>query len=214
VQSIINSLERHLLGEKPEVSPLKEKYYPKFFYRAADFPREDKRYTVAVVPFFNVSDRKYGGEIMVRHFVAELVKRGGFAVVEPGLVRQKLLNTRTIMYEGISLTDADIVAISLQADVVLAGKVSDYQDFSGPIGDPRTDFLTVMIEGMTKKMVWASVSYNTGNEGVFFFDFGKVNTAGKLASYMTGAVAEGLSLSGQEIVPGREELPYSPQHPE
>ena len=42
---------------------------------------------------------------MALHFIEELVRVGGFDVVEPGVVRQKLLHVRLIMKEGISLIE-------------------------------------------------------------------------------------------------------------
>ena len=33
-------------------------------------------------------------------------------------------------------------------------------------------------------MVWSSHSYNEGDEGVFFFDLGRVNTASAMVSQM------------------------------
>ena len=208
VQALVLSLQRHLSGEKAEAEQIKKRYDPRLFYRAPSLA-SDRSYTVAVVPFLNVSDRKYGTEIMALHFVNSLMKAGGFNVVEPGVLRQRLLNARFIMYDGITLTDADLISLSMNADLVLAGKVSDYQDFSGPTGEPKIEFSALVIEKMSKKVVWSSISYNRGNEGVYFFDRGRVSTAGRLAGFMAGAMALRLSLGG-EMEPEPGELPYSP----
>ncbi len=191
VGSLVRSLAMYLSGEKAEAKPVKGRYRPRIFYRSDGFP-PGKRYSVVVAPFFNFSGRKYGGEIMVLHFIEELV-RGGFDVVEPGVTRQMLLNLRVIMNEAISLMDADLISIGLNADLVLGGKVIDYQDYTGPDGSPNVDFSALVIEKMSKKVLWASKSYNRGDDGVFFFDRGKVNTAGGLASQMTRNIVAKLS---------------------
>ena len=178
---LVRSLAKHLSGGKADVKPVKGRYRPSIFYEAEALT-PGKRHTVVVAPFFNSSDRKYGGEIMVLHFIEELVRSGGFDVVEPGVVRQKLLNLRFVMKEGISLIDADLISIGLEADLVLSGNVVVYQDYAGPDGAPKVDFSALAIE--KKKVIWASKSYNQGDDGVFFFDRGKVNTAGRLASQM------------------------------
>ncbi|HWR59835.1 MAG TPA: hypothetical protein VN328_13190 [Thermodesulfovibrionales bacterium] len=192
VQSLVLSLRRHLSGEKAVAEKVKKKYDPRSFYRAPSLA-SGRSYTVAVVPFFNVSDKKYGTEIMALHFANALIKDGGFNVVEPGVLRQRLLHARFIMNEGITLTDADAVSLTLNADLVLAGKVAEYQDFSGTMGEPKVEFSALVIEKMSKLVVWSSISYNRGNEGVFFFDRGRVSTAGRLAANMTAAVVSRMS---------------------
>jgi TolB-like protein len=210
VQSLILSLSRYLSGEGEESNPGKKRYGPKVSYRSDSLPLESK-YRIAVVPFLNLSDRKYAGEIMVLHFLTELVRDGGFEVVESGVLRHRLLNVRVIMDEGITLRDADLISLTLKADLVLTGKVIDYQDFSGATSIPKIDFSAIVIEQASKKVVWSSMSYNHGDDGVFFFDRGKINTAGRLARYMVGEIVEKLS-RGEEV--GTEKggfLPYSPK---
>ena len=148
---------------------------------------------------------------MVLHFIDELL-RGGFDVVEPGVMRQKLLNMRIIMNEGISLKDADLISLGLNADMVLAGRVNDYEDYTGSEGAPKVDFSVLIIEKMTKKVLWASRSYNRGDDGVFFFDRGKVSTAGALTAYMTGAIVEKIWQHSPEGEQELGEMPPSPRH--
>jgi len=207
VGSLVRSLSNHLSGGKAEVKPVKGRYRPSIFYEAEALP-PGKRYTVAVAPFFNTSDRKYAGEIMVLHFIEELVRFGGFDVVEPGVVRQKLLNLRVIMNEGISLIDADHISLALKADLVIAGKVIVYQDYAGQDGSPVVDFSALAIEN--KKVVWASKSYNKGDDGVFFFDRGKVNTAGGLTSYMVRSLVGEISQYEGKAGTGGSGLKFSP----
>jgi hypothetical protein len=145
---------------------------------------------VAVVPFFNESTRKNAGQIMVLHFVKWLTELENFSVIEPGVVRQELLTFRIIMDEGVSLAQADLIFSSLDADLILSGKVIDYQDFQGFAGKPRVDFSALLVERNTREVVWASKSYNDGDDRVFFFDWGRVNTAHVMASEMTRVALE------------------------
>lgn len=185
--SLIGYLSRG--EESTEVKGVKRKFQPKITYHSPEMS-SDKRYTVAVIPFFNRSDRKNAGEILVLHFVTELTKLGKFDVIELGVVRQKLLNVRVIMNEGISLADADLVANSLDADLILTGKIINYQDYKGAWGRPKVQFSIVVIERKSRKVVWNSDSYNEGDDGVYFFDWGRVNTAYVMALNMVRAVAK------------------------
>jgi len=141
-------------------------------------------YAVAVMPFYNLSERKFAGDIMALHFVQQLQAHENWRVIEPGVVRQALLKARAIMADGISLADAGSIARLLGVDLILSGKVMDYQDFQGAAAKPKVDFSAEMFEKQSREVVWAVQSYNRGDDGVFFFDWGKVNTAYRMASQM------------------------------
>jgi hypothetical protein len=97
---------------------------------------------------------------------------------------------RIIIPEGISLSNTDALFAALNADLILAANVIDYQDYQGVFGNPKVDFFVQLIEKKSRSVVWSSVSYNQGDDGVFFFDRGKVNTAHAMASQMTQWIGE------------------------
>ena len=147
-------------------------------------------YRVAVVPFLNLSERNRAGDFMALLFAQALSAHDNFTVVEPGTVRQQLLDLRIIMPGGISLANADLVFLRLDADLILSGEVLDYQDYQGPNGSPKVDFSAQLIERKSREVVWTVKSHNTGDDGVFFFDQGKVHTAHELARQMVSLAVE------------------------
>jgi TolB-like protein len=118
---------------------------------------------VAVVPFFNLSERRNAGEILALHFIRHLSAFRQFRVVDAGVARQPLLDARIIMDGGLSISDAETVAALIEADFVLAGRVLRYEDYDGPAGRIGVDFSTVLIERKSRKVVWSSDSYNDGS---------------------------------------------------
>ena len=96
------------------------------------------------------------------------------------------------MGEGISVGHADILFSKLDADLVLDGKVLEYQDYQGPAGTPKVDFSAQIIERESREVVWVVKSYGWGNDGVFFFDWGRVNTAHDMADQMVQLAVENL----------------------
>jgi TolB-like protein len=152
----------------------------------------DKRYSVAVIPFLNMSQRKNAGSILGLHFVNHLFRNESLAVVEPGRVRQELLEHRVVMAAGPSLENANVLSSdeSLGVDLVLSGVVFDYQD---AVGIPKVDFSVTMIEKESSRVVWSSRSHASGKDGVRFFDLGMVHTAHQLASEMVRGTSEALS---------------------
>lgn len=159
------------------------KFRPKAAYRSPAL-ETGRKYTVAVVPFFNTSERKNAGEIVALHFVNRLKKAGTVEVLEPGVIRNAFLTSRIIMEEGLSLPQADALFAALDADCILTGKILDYRDYQGVHGKPKVNFSAQLIERRSRQVLWSSVSHNEGDDGVFFFDWGRVNTAHALASRM------------------------------
>jgi TolB-like protein len=140
--------------------------------------------TIAVVPFFNGSTKKNAGDIMMFQFVKELKKLEDFVVIEPGVVREQFLTMRVIMDEGVSSSDIDLIASNIDADLILAGKVMDYQDDIALYGQPQVAFSVMLIDRSSKKIIWASRSYNRGDDAVTLFDWGSVNSANEMVSEM------------------------------
>jgi len=76
----------------------------------------------------------------------------------------------------------------------------DYEDTREDIvSAPKVTFFTQIIEGKRKEIVWSSNSTNRGNDGVIFFDAGKVNTAYDLAGRMVAEIVE--KLQGVPVPP-------------
>jgi len=164
------------------------KFRPKEYYRSESYS-PSRRYTVAVMPFYNLSERKYAGEIIELHFVRQLRQVPNLVVTEPGELRQYLLQYRIIMQDGLSLAHAEILFAKLGVDLIVTGKIFDYEDYIGTNGKPIVDFSVEVFSRDGNKTIWTSKSYTDGEKGVFFFDFGKIYTAHNLADQMVGTIS-------------------------
>ncbi|MCD6188365.1 MAG: hypothetical protein J7K09_09395, partial [Desulfuromusa sp.] len=173
-------------GSAEVIETIKNKHQPQFFYRASTF-NPAGQYTVAVIPFLNINARKHAEKIVALHLVEQLNRYANIRVFEPGLVRETLLRYRMIMQQGPSLAAADILASKdiLGADLILSGRVFDYQ---GEFGESKVDFSVQIFDGIKREVIWASRSYATGNQGVYFFDWGWIPSAHGLSRRMTQAV--------------------------
>lgn len=187
---LFESLIKRISSEEITLSAVAGRYNPRMYYSAPNGYCPEKGCRVAVVPFYNSSERKNAGDIMALHFVKELL-RYGFNVIEPGDVRQRLLNIRVIMNDGLSISDAYFLSNALDADLIFTGRVLEYRDLEAA-GVPQIDFSTQVFYGKEKKVIWSSKSYNRGDDGVIMFDIGRLNTANRLATYMTRNVISSL----------------------
>lgn len=168
------------------IETIEKKHQPHFFYRASSF-NPLREYKVAVIPLLNINARKHAEKILALHLVEQLNRHANIRVFEPGVVRETLLRYRMIMQTGPSMASSDILQDEdiLGADLVVSGKVFDYQ---GDFGESKVDFSVQVFDGLKREVVWVSRSYATGDQGVYFFDWGKVTSAHGLAGRMTQAV--------------------------
>jgi len=191
VKYLTESLAGYLTGHKEriDIPKKRKKFQPKVAFQSPIIDPANK-YRIAVLPFFNLSDRKYAGEIMALNFLSQLEAYDNFDRIEPGVIRHYLLGLRIVMDYGLSLAQASGMLYKLDADLILTGKVMDYQDYEGFTGKSKVDFSAILIDRKSNEVVWSSKSYNQGDDGVFFFDWGKVNTAHTMASEMAQNVVE------------------------
>jgi len=159
------------------------RYEPKTWYSSRDV-LDDQLRSLAIVPFLNLSTRKYGAEVLVLHLAKQLVIDGRHKIVEIGVVRDKMLNLRVIMSNGVSNTNIDDISNSLGVELIINGKLFDYLE-SGTTGqNPKVDFSLQMFERDSRRILWNSHSRNQGDDGVFFFDVGQISTASTLTDRM------------------------------
>ncbi len=205
---IAGELSAYLHGASPrpsaaesaaqEIRSPQRRFRPRGFYRAPAPPAGRPVLRVAVLPFRNDSPRTSAGELMTLHFVELVHAAGGLEVIEPGVVRQALLQTRMIQEGGVSLAQADVLREVLGVDLVIAGRVMDYEDRRGASAAPLVDFSAQGIDPAKRQVVWTSFSYNRGDDRVFFFDAGRIYTAHGLATRMAAAVVNKFTAPGRE----------------
>ncbi|HZV81769.1 MAG TPA: hypothetical protein VFF53_06335 [Geobacteraceae bacterium] len=169
------------------------RFRPRLSFHSSDLAT-GKTTRIAVVPFSNRSQRSYAGELLALQFVRELARGGAVTVIEPGVVRQKFLAFRIIMDEGLSLANAGVLFEVLDADLIVSGDVMEYDDYEGSMGTPRVAFSAWMFDRRNRRVVWASESHNSGDDGLHLFDIGKQRTAQILARNMVRGVVEQMLL--------------------
>lgn len=185
---LVDVLVRHLAsGGRSRETSAPRAFDPKSVY-AGDGLSALANNRVAVTPFYNQSPRYRAGEILLLHFLQQLVATGKVRVVEPGEVRQKMLQRRIIMEDGLSYWDLNLIGIPLDVEYFVTGRIFQYSDYSGPFASPNNDFSASLFFLGSKKTVWASSSYNRGDDNLHLFDFGRLSTASALADKMVSAL--------------------------
>jgi TolB-like protein len=184
--SMLAYLKTGVMGAAPKRDST---FRPRTSYRSS-IVEPTKNYSVAILPFVNLSARRNAGEILALLFTRHLTASPRFRVADTGVVRQQLLDARIIMEGGLSISDAETVAALVDADLVLAGRVLRYEDYEEGGGRVRVEFSTVLIDRRTRRVVWSSDSYNDGTDGAGWFERGTVRTAHAMAAQMVGLTTE------------------------
>jgi len=185
-QDLAASLMGHLAGrdERASGKDMTKGILPTVSYRdpGMDFTG---RLTVAVIPFFNLSERPYAWEILPLHFVEGMLDSPDFVVLEPGVVRRSLLRTRVMVGGGLSGPHLELILSTTDADLVVTGSVMRYLDSPYAAQGPEVEFSVQVYERKSRKIVWSSRSVGRGKDGVYFFNKGYRSTACRLCSEMS-----------------------------
>jgi hypothetical protein len=184
------SLEGFLRGDPAREARCKSSgvFAPRLVHRQPFVSGERPR--IAVLPFLNRTSHENAGEVLALEFIGQLAAAGRFEVVDPGVVRSVLLANRIVIRGGVSFDEATSLLEALDADLVLSGEVTDFEEAGGRGGVPSVQFTARFLD-RGENVVWQSLSRNTGSDAVRLFDFGAVRTTSALACRMiSGIVAE------------------------
>lgn len=186
---LAGSLAAALAGTGPALGTCSGggRFAPRVRYRAAP-TAPGSPLAVAVLPFVNETSRLDAGEVVALEFVRELARHEGVRVFEPGLVRAALLGNRVVMEGGVSHETARIALGALEADAIVAGYVRTHEEYPVPL----LEFTVLALDTRSNRVLWASTSYNRGDEGISFFGLGRVSTSPGLACRMVREVVDGM----------------------
>ena len=148
------------------------------------------RRRVAVLPFFTDGPDRDIGEVVALQFVEQLTAYDTYDIIEPGVVRQALLDARVIQDEGVSLAQVDAVRALLNVDAVVSGRVSEFEPLGIDPGSPTVAFTANVIDSRSRRVIWASFSFARGDDGLHFFGTGHVRSAVLLTSELVRGVVE------------------------
>ena len=189
-------------AQSAEPGSVARRFRPRTLFRAPAEGRPSPL-RVAVLPFANDSTARNAGDLLTLQMVRQVRRVPGVDVIEPGVVRDALLRAHLVQEEGLSLPQADLVRLLLEADLVLFGEVAVYVEVWAGAPEAEVDFAARALSTRTRQVVCAAISRSRGEEGAWFFGLGRVPTAHELAARLTAGFAAGCLGAGSEA--GRQE---------
>lgn len=163
------------------------RFAPAIAFRSPALGRKDSL-SIAVLPFVNESGRQAAGQIVSLQMARQLLAKDRVQVVEPGTLRQQMLEYRLTAEGGASLDTIRLLANVIPVDLVVGGVVRDYLDE----GTPVVGFTIVAIDPRSEEVVWESTSFSRGDDAVTLFGHGLVSTTEGLTCRMARTVVDGM----------------------
>jgi TolB-like protein len=130
---------------------------------------------VAVLPFSNISDTKNAGKIVADVYVTELFKSDRFLVLEPGNVRQFMIQERVGTIGEMELDRLKVLGRRLRVDFIVVGTVDEF-DPGRRGGAPVVSVTARMVETSSGRIVWSAQNKRRGDDYTIVFDLGEVRT--------------------------------------
>jgi hypothetical protein len=196
VSKLAASLAASVSGAAAKQRGPERRFRPRKEFRRPEGLSTASPVRIAVLPFTNRTPRRHAGDLVALHFVHQFAVRGDVEVVEPGVVRDILLRMHIIPAGGVAFSQTELLKELLNAEFVLTGDVLDYIDAIGEDRAPVVDFMTQLLDASHRSVVWSSFNHNTGADRVWFFNDGRIRTAGALGSAMAQATVQRMLRKG------------------
>ncbi len=134
---------------------------------------------IAVLPFYNISERRDAGKMVANNFVTEIFIDGRYRVEEPGNVIQFMLHENVSVVGEMGIDRIKILGRRLGVDGVLVGIVDAFDD--GARSSPRVSITARLVDSETGTIVWSASDSKSGDDYIIAFGVGKVRSANALA---------------------------------
>lgn len=137
---------------------------------------------VAVVPMDDYSSRRHGARVIENLLIAELIRRD-WAVVEPGVLREVLLDHSQAARGGVSDEVLELLRRELGTCFVLTGAVEDFAlaPAGGEVAVPHLDYGIRLIDAREMRLVDAVNESRNGLQGETVFGRGREYSMARLA---------------------------------
>lgn len=145
---------------------------------------------VAVLPFVVDAARQEAGDVIASQCVRWLLASADVDVLEPGIVREALLSARVIQDDGPSLPQVDAVRALLDVDLIVSGRVTDFEPMGSAPGSPFVGFSIRGIDVRTRQAVWSAFSFGRGDGRLGPFGTERIRSSITLTSELVQGAVE------------------------
>ncbi len=133
---------------------------------------------VAIVPFDNISEKKYAGLITSNILLSNLIRKG-FKVIEPGIIKEYMLRNKRVLRGEIDLKTLEQFNTELNIDLLITGSVEHFK-LARSIRQPELEIGARALDADNGRIIIMFNDSRKGNDSETIFGFGKINSMGNL----------------------------------
>jgi hypothetical protein len=137
---------------------------------------------IAVLPLANYTSTRDGSDRVAPFVQAELAAKQGVVVAEAGAVQEALDREPWLLLDRVPPDLVDRLASELHVEGLVIGSLLTY-DYRDASGDrvPQVSMSLRLIQCPGGHVVWSAVHSRDGDDGEWFFGFGRVRSLEQLA---------------------------------
>jgi hypothetical protein len=137
---------------------------------------------VAVLPLANYSATRDGSDRVAPIIHAELAAKPGVVVADPGAVQEALDKEPWLLLDRVPPDLVERLSSELHVEGLVLGSLLTY-DYRDASGDkvPQVSMSLRLIQCPGERVLWSAVHSRDGDDGEWFFGFGRVRSLEQLA---------------------------------
>jgi hypothetical protein len=136
---------------------------------------ELETHRIAILPLANYSSTREASEKLMPILAAEIGRRPGVSLVEPGAVEAALAQEPWLLFDRIPPDLLDRFGQELGADALLVGSVLGYGHRASAADQiPHVSLALRLLQTPGGRVLWSAVHSRDGEDGEWLFGFGRV----------------------------------------
>ena len=139
--------------------------------------------TLALMPLVNLSKYDEAGDVVMNSLLIQLLDKGFFQIVDPGLVDHAVLERRIRFTDRLPLSTMQELGDTLNADYMLLGTVNEFDMITSRSETvPLVSISLRIVRSDTGTIFWAATHTRRGDDAETVFGLGRIMTLEQLTA--------------------------------
>jgi TolB-like protein len=150
----------------------------------------DEPATLAVMPLVNLSKYDEAGAVVMNSLLIQLLDKGFFQIVDPGLVDHAVLERRIRFTDRLPLATMQDLGDTLNAEYMLLGTVNEFDMITDRTETvPLVSISLRIVRSESGTIFWAATHTRRGDDAESVFGLGRIRTLEQLTAIAVKDIA-------------------------
>jgi TolB-like protein len=156
---------------------------------------------IVIVPFDDLSNRRYAGAVISNLLLSQLV-REGFAVAEPGLIKAIFLESNLVPRGEIDHTIRGRIVEAYYPDFIVTGTVATFETRRGSstAAVPKLELNARILDAVSGRILWSMDDERAGTDSQKFLGIGRRLSLGQVTNDSLHDVLEQIEREEKKII--------------